>query len=170
MLKEKEYPINSYAPVRTNKDRTCVCCGDTVPAGSSRMMPRNAKSSYCLCISCFKKWKSVGGDLKLMDNLSNVKKEHIIYMSKIMKGNCDIVKDHKLYIALKKAINEKKVAVIRFDTDQPICISTRIMNPSFGVIMNEYGKDIFQGNLKLINVPKGVKDLIVNYIEKYRKL
>lgn len=41
-------------PVRTNKDRTCVCCGDTVPAGSSRMMPRNAKSSYCLCISCFK--------------------------------------------------------------------------------------------------------------------
>lgn len=132
MLKEKEYPINSYGPVRTNKDRTCVCCGDTVPAGSSRMMPRNAKSSYCLCISCFKKWKSVGGDLKLMDNLSNVKKEHIIYMSKIMKGNCDIVKGHKLYIALKKAINEKKVAVIRFDTDQPICISTRIMNPSFG--------------------------------------
>lgn len=111
MLKEKEYPINSYGPVRTNKDRTCVCCGDTVPAGSSRMMPRNAKSSYCLCISCFKKWKSVGGDLKLMDNLSNVKKEHIIYMSKIMKGNCDIVKGHKLYIALKKAINEKKVAV-----------------------------------------------------------
>lgn len=111
------------------------------------------------------KWKSVGGDLKLMDNLSNVKKEHIIYMSKIMKGNCDIVKGHKLYIALKKAINEKKVAVIRFDTDQPICISTRIMNPSFGVIMDEYGKDIFQGNLKLINVPKGVKDLIVNYIE-----
>ena len=106
MLKEKEYPINSYGPVRTNKDRTCVCCGDTVPAGSSRMMPRNAKSSYCLCISCFKKWKSVGGDLKLMDNLSNVKKEHIIYMSKIMKGNCDIVKGHKLYIALKKAINE----------------------------------------------------------------
>lgn len=45
MLKEKEYPINSYGPVRTNKDRTCVCCGDTVPAGSSRMMPRNAKSS-----------------------------------------------------------------------------------------------------------------------------
>lgn len=44
------------------------------------------------------------------------------------------------------------------------------MNPSFGVIMDEYGKDIFQGNLKLINVPKGVKDLIVNYIEKYRKL
>ena len=153
MLKEKEYPINSYGPVRTNKDRTCVCCGDTVPAGSSRMMPRNAKSSYCLCISCFKKWKSVGGDLK-----------------QIMKGNCDIVKGHKLYIALKKAINEKKVAVIRFDTDQPICISTRIMNPSFGVIMDEYGKDIFQGNLKLINVPKGVKDLIVNYIEKYRKL
>lgn len=111
------------------------------------------------------KWKSVGGDLKLMDNLSNVKKEYIIYMSKIMKGNCDIVKGHKLYIALKKAINEKKVAVIRFDTDQPICISTRIMNPSFGVIMDEYGKDIFQGNLKLINVPKGVKDLIVNYIE-----
>lgn len=62
-------------------------------------------------ITCFKKWKSVGGDLKLMDNLSNVKKEHIIYMSKIMKGNCDIVKGHKLYIALKKAINEKKVAV-----------------------------------------------------------
>lgn len=44
MLKEKEYPINSYGPVRTNKDRTCVCCGDTVPAGSSRMMPRNAIS------------------------------------------------------------------------------------------------------------------------------
>ena len=64
-----------------------------------------AKSSYCLCISCFKKWKSVGGDLKLMDNLSNVKKEHIIYMSKIMKGNCGIVKGHKLYIALKKAIS-----------------------------------------------------------------
>lgn len=102
-----------------------------------------------------------------MDNLSNVKKEHIIYMSKIMKGNCDIVKGHKLYIALKKAINEKKVAVIRFDTDQPICISTRIMNPSFGVIMDEYGKDIFQGNLKLVDVPKGVKDLIVSYIERY---
>lgn len=170
MLKEKEYPINSYGPVRTNKDRTCVCCGDTVPAGSSRMMPRNAKSSYCLCISCFKKWKSVGGDLKLMDNLSNVKKEHIIYMSKIMKGNCDIVKGHKLYIALKKAINGGKKIVVKFDTDQPISMSTRVMNPSFGVIMDEYGKDIFQGNLKLINVPKGVKDLIVNYIEKYRKL
>lgn len=170
MLKEKEYPINSYGPVRTNKDRICVCCGDTVPAGSNRMMPRNAKSSYCLCISCFKKWKSVGGDLKLMDNSGDTRKEHIIHMSKIMKGNCDIVKGHKLYIALKKAIKEKKVAVIRFDTDQPICISTRIMNPSFGVIMDEYGKDIFQGNLKLINVPKGAKDLIVNYIEKYHKL
>lgn len=51
MLKEKEYPINSYGPVRTNKDRTCVCCGDTVPAGSSRMMPRNAKSSLSKNIS-----------------------------------------------------------------------------------------------------------------------
>lgn len=74
------------------------------------------------------------------------------------------------YLSYKALDKEKKVAVIRFDTDQPICISTRIMNPSFGVIMDEYGKDIFQGNLKLINVPKGVKDLIVNYIEKYRKL
>lgn len=45
-----------------------------------------------------------------------------------------------------------------------------VMNPSFGEIMDEYGKDIFQGNLKLVDVPKGVKDLIVNYIEKYRKL
>lgn len=49
-------------------------------------------------------------------------------------------------------------------------MSTRVMNPSFGEIMDEYGKGIFQGNLKLVDVPKGVKDLIVNYIEKYRKL
>lgn len=49
-------------------------------------------------------------------------------------------------------------------------MSTRVMNPSFGEIMDEYGKDIFQGNLKLVDVPKGVKDLIVNYIEKYHKL
>lgn len=39
MYKRKEYPIKSYVPMRTNKDRTCVCCGDTIPAGSSRMIP-----------------------------------------------------------------------------------------------------------------------------------
>ena len=49
-------------------------------------------------------------------------------------------------------------------------MSTRVMNPSFGKIMDEYGKDIFRGNLKLVDAPKGVKDLIVNYIEKYSKL
>lgn len=38
MYKRKEYPIKSYVPMRTNKDRTCICCGDTIPAGSSRIM------------------------------------------------------------------------------------------------------------------------------------
>lgn len=113
MYKRKEYPIKSYVPMRTNKDRTCICCGDTIPAGSSRMIPKHAKANHSLCFSCFRKWKDVGGDLKLMDNPGDAK---------------------------------------------------------FGEIMDEYGKDIFQGNLKLVDVPKGVKDLIVNYIEKYRKL
>ena len=68
-------------------------------------------------------------------------------------------------------INSGKTIVLEFDTDQPICMSTRVMNPSFGgEIMDEYGKDIFQGKLKLTDVPKGVKDFIVNYIEKYNKL
>ena len=137
------------------------------------LMVRKYKSAY-------NKSKEMDIDISSMTYLPEPDVFNVMYtehmsvildrVNKIMKGNCDIVKGHKLYIALKKAINEKKVAVIRFDTDQPICISTRIMNPSFGVIMDEYGKDIFQGNLKLINVPKGVKDLIVNYIEKYRKL
>lgn len=152
MYKRKEYPIKSYVPMRTNKDRTCICCGDTIPAGSSR------------------KWRDTGGDLKLMDNPGDAKKEYVIHMSNILKGNCDIIKGRKLYVAFKKAINGGKKIVIKFDTDQPISMSTRVMNPSFGEIMDEYGKDIFQGNLKLVDVPKGVKDLIVNYIEKYRKL
>ena len=81
-----------------------------------------------------------------------------------------IKRPESLTVAFKKAINGGKKIVIKFDTDQPISMSTRVMNPSFGEIMDEYGKDIFQGNLKLVDVPKGVKDLIVNYIEKYRKL
>lgn len=91
-------------------------------------------------------------------------------MSNILKGNCDIMKGRKLYVALKKVINSGKTIVLKFDTDQPICMSTRVMNPSFGEIMDEYGKDIFQGKLKLTDAPKGVKDFIVNYIEKYSKL
>nr|DAJ26852.1 MAG TPA: protein of unknown function DUF4325 [Caudoviricetes sp.] len=170
MYKRKEYPIKSYVPMRTNKDRTCIRCGDTIPAGSSRMIPKHAKANHSLCFSCFRKWKDVGGDLKLMDNPGDAKKEHVIHMSNILKGNCDIIKGRKLYVAFKKAINGGKKIVIKFDTDQPISMSTRVMNPSFGEIMDEYGKDIFQGNLKLVDVPKGVKDLIVNYIEKYRKL
>ena len=106
----------------------------------------------------------------IMDNPGDAKKEYVIHMSNILKGNCDIIKGRKLYVAFKKAINGGKKIVIKFDTDQPISMSTRVMNPSFGEIMDEYGKDIFQGNLKLVDVPKGVKDLIVNYIEKYRKL
>ena len=155
--------------MRTNKDRTCVCCGDTIPAGSSRMIPKHAKANHGLCFPCFRKWRDTGGDLKLMDNPEDAKKEHVIHMSNILKGNCDIIKGRKLYVAFKKAINGGKKIVIKFDTDQPISMSTRVMNPSFGEIMDEYGKDIFQGNLKLVDVPKGVKDLIVNYIEKYRK-
>lgn len=131
---------------------------------------RHAKANHGLCFPCFRKWKDVGGDLKLMDNPGDAKKEHVIHMSNILKGNCDIIKGRKLYVAFKKAINGGKKIVIKFDTDQPISMSTRVMNPSFGEIMDEYGKDIFQGNLKLVDVPKGVKDLIVNYIEKYRKL
>lgn len=49
MYKRKEYPIKSYVPMRTNKDRTCICCGDTIPAGSSRMIPRHAKANHGLC-------------------------------------------------------------------------------------------------------------------------
>lgn len=140
-----------------------------MPAGSKRMLPRIRKlADYGICLSCFDKWKLNGGDPR--KQAPRIKKEHVIHMSNILKGNCDIMKGRKLYVALKKVINSGKTIVLKFDTDQPICISTRIMNPSFGVIMDEYGKDIFQGNLKLINVPKGVKDLIVNYIEKYRKL
>lgn len=105
-----------------------------------------------------------------MDNPGDAKKEYVIHMSNILKGNCDIIKGRKLYVAFKKAINGGKKIVVKFDTDQPISMSTRVMNLSFGEIMDEYGKDIFQGNLKLVDVPKGVKDLIVNYIEKYRKL
>lgn len=156
--------------MRTNKDRTCICCGDTIPAGSSRMIPRHAKANHGLCFPCFRKWRDTGGDLKLMNNPRDAKKEYVIHMSNILKGNCDIIKGRKLYVAFKKAINGGKKIVIKFDTDQPISMSTRVMNPSFGEIMDEYGKDIFQGNLKLVDVPKGVKDLIVNYIEKYRKL
>lgn len=102
-----------------------------------------------------------------MNNPGDAKKEYVIHMSNILKGNCDIIKGRKLYVALKKVINSGKTIVLRFDTDQPICMSTRVMNPSFGEIMDEYGKDIFQGKLKLTDVPKGVKDLIVNYIERY---
>ena len=170
MYKRKEYPIKSYVPMRTNKDRTCICCGDTIPAGGSRMISKHAKSNHSLCFSCFRKWKNAGGDLKLMNNPENAKREHVIHMSNILKGDCDIIKGRKLYVALKKVINSGKTIVLRFDTDQPICMSTRVMNPSFGEIMDEYGKDIFQRKLKLADVPKGVKDLIVNYIEKYRKL
>lgn len=90
-----------------------------------------------------------GGDLKLMNNPRDAKKEYVIHMSNILKGNCDIIKGRKLYVAFKKAINGGKKIVIKFDTDQPISMSTRVMNPSFGEIMDEYGKDIFQGNLKL---------------------
>lgn len=55
MYKRKEYPIKSYVPMRTNKDRTCICCGDTIPAGSSRMIPRHAKANHGLCFPCFRK-------------------------------------------------------------------------------------------------------------------
>lgn len=48
MYKRKEYPIKSYVPMRTNKDRACICCGDTIPAGSSRMIPRHAKANHGL--------------------------------------------------------------------------------------------------------------------------
>lgn len=167
--KKKEHPIDDYVPVRTNKDRACVRCGGTVPAGGIRMMPRGAKSGHCVCPACFKEWESAGGELKLTDDLGDVRKERVIHMSKIMKGDCDIVKGRRLYVAMRKAIDEKRIVAIRFDADQPICISTRVMNPSFGTIMDEYGKDIFQGNLRLINVPKGAKDLIIGYIEKYSK-
>lgn len=140
-------------------------------------LPRIRKwADYGICLSCFDKWKLNGGDIVYINNTSprkqapRIKKEHVIHMSNILKGNCDIIKGRKLYVALKKVINSGKTIVLKFDTDQPICMSTRVMNPSFGEIMDEYGKDIFQGNLKLVDVPKGVKDLIVNYIEKYRKL
>lgn len=76
MYKRKEYPIKSYVPMRTNKDRTCICCGDTIPAGSSRMIPRHAKANHGLCSPCFRKWRDTGGDLKLMDNPGDAKEEH----------------------------------------------------------------------------------------------
>nr|DAW72089.1 MAG TPA: zinc finger protein [Caudoviricetes sp.] len=60
--------------MRTNKDRTCICCGDTIPAGSSRMIPKHAKANHGLCFPCFRKWKDTGGDLKLMDNPGDAKK------------------------------------------------------------------------------------------------
>lgn len=44
-------------------------------------------------------------------------------------------------MALKKVINSGKTIVLKFDTDQPICMSTRVMNPSFGEIMDEYDKE-----------------------------
>lgn len=148
-----------------------------MPAGSKRMLPRIRKwADYGICLSCFDKWKLNGGDIVYINNTSprkqapRIKKEHVIHMSNILKGNCDIMKGRKLYVALKKVINSGKTIVLKFDTDQPICISTRVMNPSFGEIMDEYGKDIFQGKLKLTDAPKGVKDFIVNYIEKYNKL
>lgn len=146
---------------------------EKMPAGSKRMLPRIRKwADYGICLSCFDKWKLNGGDIVYINNTSprkqapRIKKEHVIHMSNILKGNCDIIKGRKLYVALKKVINSGKTIVLKFDTDQPICMSTRVMNPSFGEIMDEYGKDIFQGKLKLTDVPKGVKDLIVNYIEK----
>lgn len=142
MYKRKEYPIKSYVPMRTNKDRTCICCGDTIPAGSSRMIPRHAKANHGLCFPCFRKWRDTGGDLKLMDNPGDAKKEHVIHMSNILKGNCDIIKGRKLYVAFKKAINGGKKIVIKFDTDQPISMSTRVMNPSFGEII--YLNDIWK--------------------------
>ena len=61
--------------MRTNKDRTCICCGDTIPAGSSRMIPRHAKANHGLCFPCFRKWRDTGGDLKLMNNPGDAKKE-----------------------------------------------------------------------------------------------
>lgn len=176
MVKRK-YSIDDYAESRTIKDWECKCCGEKMPAGSKRMLPRIRKwADYGICLSCFDKWKLNGRDIVYINNTSprkqapRIKKEHVIYMSNILKGNCDIIKGRKLYVALKKVINSGKTIVLKFDTDQPICMSTRVMNPSFGEIMDEYGKDIFQGKLKLTDVPKGVKDLIVNYIEKYRKL
>lgn len=106
--------------MRTNKDRTCICCGDTIPAGSSRMIPRHAKANHGLCFPCFRKWRDTGGDLKLMNNPGDAKKEYVIHMSNILKGNCDIIKGRKLYVAFKKAINGGKKIVIKFDTDQQL--------------------------------------------------
>lgn len=108
MYKRKEYPIKSYVPMRTNKDRTCICCGDTIPAGSSRMIPRHAKANHGLCFPCFRKWRDTGGDLKLMDNPGDAKKEYVIHMSNILKGNCDIIKGRKLYVAFKKGDKRRK--------------------------------------------------------------
>lgn len=102
MYKRKEYPIKSYVPMRTNKDRTCICCGDTIPAGSSRMIPRHAKANHGLCFPCFRKWRDTGGDLKIMNNPGDAKKEYVIHMSNILKGNCDIIKGRKLTWLLKR--------------------------------------------------------------------
>lgn len=103
------------------------------------------------------------------ERTQRTRRERVIRMSRIMEGDCDMVKGQRLYVALKKAIEDGRTIALKFDPGQPISISTRIMNPSFGGIMDRYGKDVFQGRLKLSDVPKGVKDLIVDYIEKYRK-
>lgn len=146
MYKRKEYPIKSYVPMRTNKDRTCICCGDTIPAGSSRMIPRHAKANHGLCFPCFRKWRDTGGDLKLMDNPGDAKKEHVIHMSNILKGNCDIIKGRKLYVAFKKAINGgKKIVIKKEEHDEMVRIGNELPKSpptilSFNICLDKIAK------------------------------
>lgn len=86
-----------------------------MPAGSKRMLPRIRKwADYGICLSCFDKWKLNGGDIVYINNTSprkqapRIKKEHVIHMSNILKGNCDIIKGRKLYVALKKGDKQRK--------------------------------------------------------------
>lgn len=168
MQKRKEYSIDKYMIARTNKDRMCVCCGETVPSGSNRMMPKGEKSSYCLCLTCFREWIKTGGNLFDIDRSKGLNKTYVILMSKISKAKTDLLMGRMLYVAMKKGIDENRHIVIKFDADSFISLSTRVMNPSFGYLMDEYGRDVFKGRLTLIDVSKFNKDLITKYINNYK--
>lgn len=170
MQKRKEYPIDSYVIARTNKDRVCVCCGETVPSGSDRMMPKGEKSSYCLCLTCYREWTKAEGSLYDISRGEGPDKSHVILMSKISKAKTYLLMGRMLYVAMKKGIEEGKRIVIKFDADSFISLSTRVMNPSFGCLMDEYGKDVFKGKLTLIDASKFNKDLITRYLENYKNV
>lgn len=46
--------------------------------------------------------------LSLWTTPGDAKKEYVIHMSNILKGNCDIIKGRKLYVAFKKGDKRRK--------------------------------------------------------------